>query len=94
MSIILYYLLELFKINITNIYLYLISAFNLDNPSKDFIINAKNKYSLICDSLGIELREFLKFGRNLCKSHDISPDSIMQLAFQVRKKMNNDEGHF
>ncbi|XP_014272988.1 carnitine O-palmitoyltransferase 2, mitochondrial [Halyomorpha halys] len=58
-------------------------VFNLDNPSKEFIVNAKNKYSLTCDSLDIELLEFLKFGRKLCKSHDISPDSIMQLAFQL-----------
>ncbi|CAH1393922.1 unnamed protein product [Nezara viridula] len=64
--------------------------FNLDNTSNELIVNAKNKYSLICDSLGIELFEFLKFGRNLCKPHGISPDLIMQLAFQLAYyKMNN-----
>ncbi|XP_073994730.1 carnitine palmitoyltransferase 2 [Rhodnius prolixus] len=57
--------------------------FQLDDKSKNFITEALIKYKKITDSLDINLLEFLDFGRNTCKKHKVSPDSIMQLAFQI-----------
>lgn len=59
------------------------TEFQLDDKSKNFITEALIKYKKITDSLDINLLEFLDFGRNTCKKHKVSPDSIMQLAFQV-----------
>uniref|UniRef100_T1HWM5 Carn_acyltransf domain-containing protein n=1 Tax=Rhodnius prolixus TaxID=13249 RepID=T1HWM5_RHOPR len=59
------------------------TEFQLDDKSKNFITEALIKYKKITDSLDINLLEFLDFGRNTCKKHKVSPDSIMQLAFQI-----------
>ncbi|XP_014256389.1 carnitine O-palmitoyltransferase 2, mitochondrial isoform X2 [Cimex lectularius] len=58
-------------------------VFKLDDKSKKAISDAKKKYNQVTSSLGIQLHECLHFGRNLCKVHKISPDLVMQLAFQI-----------
>ncbi|KAK9497585.1 hypothetical protein O3M35_004284 [Rhynocoris fuscipes] len=57
--------------------------FQVDDKTKNDISEAINKYKKITDSLDINLFEFNDFGRNTCKKHKISPDSVMQLAFQI-----------
>lgn len=57
--------------------------FNLNDHLKNAISEQVKNYKNYCDSLDINLFEFKAFGRNLCKVHQISPDSVMQLAFQL-----------
>lgn len=57
--------------------------FKLDDKAKSMINEAKSEYSKTCSSLGVNVMEFKKLGRSFCKTKDISPDAVMQLAFQV-----------
>lgn len=57
--------------------------FKLDNEAQSMINDAKNEYKAFCDSLNFDIMEFLGFGRELCKVHKVSPDSVMQLGFQL-----------
>nr|XP_018904354.1 PREDICTED: carnitine O-palmitoyltransferase 2, mitochondrial [Bemisia tabaci]XP_018904355.1 PREDICTED: carnitine O-palmitoyltransferase 2, mitochondrial [Bemisia tabaci]XP_018904356.1 PREDICTED: carnitine O-palmitoyltransferase 2, mitochondrial [Bemisia tabaci] len=57
--------------------------FKLDDNVKSSIIKAKEDYKKTCNSLQIDFSQFESFGRNLCKKKGVSPDLVMQLAFQV-----------
>ncbi|XP_075219191.1 carnitine palmitoyltransferase 2 isoform X2 [Lycorma delicatula] len=57
--------------------------FKLNDELKTAISNRVKEYKNYCQSIDINIYEFKSFGRNLCKVHQISPDSLMQLAFQV-----------
>lgn len=58
--------------------------FNLDDRVKAAIVQARHNYKQTCDSLHVGVVDFQGFGRNLAKPLNISPDAIMQLAFQVQ----------
>ncbi|RZF36006.1 hypothetical protein LSTR_LSTR005822 [Laodelphax striatellus] len=57
--------------------------FKLDEGTKKDVMDAKELYKKFTNSLDVGLYEFKTFGRNLCKTHRISPDCVMQLAFQL-----------
>ncbi|KAL1129813.1 hypothetical protein AAG570_012757 [Ranatra chinensis] len=57
--------------------------FKLDDKAKAFISEADKKYDKTCKSLDVQVYEFNHFGKKLCKVRKISPDYIMQLAFQI-----------
>lgn len=57
--------------------------FNLDDMAKTNIVSAKERYSAVTKSLSFSFFEFPEFGRNLCKTARVSPDSVMQLGFQL-----------
>lgn len=58
-------------------------GFNLDDKTKKNILSAKERYQSTTKSLAFSFFEFPSFGKNLCKSAQVSPDSVMQLGFQV-----------
>ncbi|OWR54649.1 Carnitine O-palmitoyltransferase 2 [Danaus plexippus plexippus] len=57
--------------------------FNLDDKSKNFIVNAKNEYSDWCNSLSIDYILYEQLTKEACKKLKVSPDCIMQLGFQA-----------
>ncbi|GLH11647.1 uncharacterized protein GBIM_16393 [Gryllus bimaculatus] len=57
--------------------------FKLDSEAENIIKEANAEYEKFYKSLNVDIMEFLTFGRNLCKKHKISPDSVMQLGFQL-----------
>ncbi|XP_026732330.1 carnitine O-palmitoyltransferase 2, mitochondrial [Trichoplusia ni] len=57
--------------------------FKLDNKSKEFIDNAKSQYKAWCDSLSIDYILYEGLTKGACKKFKVSPDCIMQLAFQL-----------
>ncbi|XP_034234835.1 carnitine O-palmitoyltransferase 2, mitochondrial [Thrips palmi] len=57
--------------------------FALDDKSKQDILLAKERYSAFTKSLAFSFFEYPEFGRNLCKEAQVSPDSVMQLGFQL-----------
>lgn len=57
--------------------------FKLDDKAKDYISQSKKNYEAFCNSLNITYIEILNHGRRDCKKFKVSPDSLMQLAFQV-----------
>ncbi|CAG9578903.1 unnamed protein product [Danaus chrysippus] len=57
--------------------------FNLDDKSKNFIMNAKNEYSDWCNSLSIDYILYEQLTKEACKKFKVSPDCIMQLGFQA-----------
>ena len=59
-------------------------AVDLDPALKEGIATAKQRYLDFTGSLNVETKQSSKFGKNVLKSCKVSPDSIMQLAFQVR----------
>uniref|UniRef100_A0A1B6CFU1 Choline/carnitine acyltransferase domain-containing protein n=1 Tax=Clastoptera arizonana TaxID=38151 RepID=A0A1B6CFU1_9HEMI len=65
--------------------------FKLDDNAKNLISEVKQNYSKTYTSLGVKCLEFNKFGRNLCKKHKMSPDSVMQLAFQLAYDLLHDK---
>lgn len=68
--------------NLTHLYIF--SEFNLDDKSKNFIVNAKNEYSDWCNSLSIDYILYEQLTKEACKKLKVSPDCIMQLGFQVK----------
>lgn len=56
----------------------------MDERAKFDIEGAKKKFEDVCNSLGVNTVEFAGFGKKDCKTAQMSPDSFMQLAFQVR----------
>lgn len=63
----------------------LLTEFKLDDKAKDYISQGKRNYEAFCNSLNITYIEILNHGRKDCKKFKVSPDSLMQLAFQVRE---------
>lgn len=57
--------------------------FALDEKAKQYILMAKERYNAFTRSLAFSFFEFPEFGRNLCKEAQVSPDSVMQLGFQL-----------
>ncbi|XP_058447494.1 carnitine O-palmitoyltransferase 2, mitochondrial [Malaya genurostris] len=57
--------------------------FNLDDRIKDAIIAAQNHHNSIIDSLDMNYLKYDGINKNICKKQRISPDSIMQLGFQL-----------
>nr|CAD7266064.1 unnamed protein product [Timema shepardi]CAD7574110.1 unnamed protein product [Timema californicum] len=57
--------------------------FILDDKAKCAVTEAKKNYEDIYKNLCIDYVRFPEYGRKICKIHQVSPDSIMQLGFQV-----------
>jgi hypothetical protein len=63
----------------------LLTEFKLDDKAKDYVSQGKKNYKAFCNSLNISYIEVPNHGRKDCKKFKVSPDSVMQLAFQVRE---------
>lgn len=50
---------------------------------KNGIVQAREDYRKMCKSLEIDYLIFDRIGKNVCKKQAVSPDSVMQLGFQV-----------
>lgn len=59
------------------------AEFNLNDFLKSEIQIADKEHKDISDSVDVNVVEYRAFGRKLCKKHGISPDFVMQLAFQL-----------
>lgn len=57
----------------------------MDEQSKHAIKEAKERLNLQIEKLDIHPFILEKYGKSECKKWKISPDSIMQLGFQVGK---------
>ncbi|XP_069693874.1 carnitine O-palmitoyltransferase 2, mitochondrial [Periplaneta americana] len=57
--------------------------FKLDEKAKHFVKEGIKHYEDFCNSLNISYMEVENYGRKICKKLEVSPDSVMQLAFQV-----------
>ncbi|XP_047103085.1 carnitine O-palmitoyltransferase 2, mitochondrial [Schistocerca piceifrons] len=66
--------------------------FKLDDKAKHDIQSAAETYEKFYKSLNFNILEFPGFGKKICKAHRVSPDSIMQLGFQVAFHRQN--SHF
>jgi len=62
----------------------MLADFDLDAKSKEGIQEAKKRLNSQTESLQIHPFIFEKYGKSECKKWGISPDSIMQLGFQVK----------
>jgi carnitine O-palmitoyltransferase 2 len=60
-----------------------LTEFVLDDKAKAYVSQGKKNYEAFCSSLNISYIEVLNHGRKDCKKFKVSPDSVMQLAFQV-----------
>ena len=58
--------------------------FNLPDSVKEAITKAKKDYEQVTGTLSVNLFQSEIFGKNLVKKCKVSPDAIMQLAFQVK----------
>ncbi|XP_018578914.1 carnitine O-palmitoyltransferase 2, mitochondrial [Anoplophora glabripennis] len=56
---------------------------HLSDKIKGSIVQAKEEYKKMCKSLEIDYLIFDRIGKNVCKKQAVSPDSVMQLGFQV-----------
>lgn len=63
----------------------LLPEFKLDDKAKDYISQGKKNFEAFCNSLAVNYIEVLEYGRKDCRKFEVSPDSLMQLTFQVRK---------
>lgn len=61
--------------------------FKIDDHIKKGIENAKNTHRDILDSLDMNFIRYTGITKDICKKNSVSPDSIMQLAFQLAFKM-------
>ncbi|XP_021926262.1 carnitine O-palmitoyltransferase 2, mitochondrial isoform X2 [Zootermopsis nevadensis] len=57
--------------------------FRLDDKAKAYVSQGKKNFEAFCSSLNISYIEVLNHGRKDCKRFKVSPDSVMQLAFQM-----------
>ncbi|XP_055636894.1 carnitine O-palmitoyltransferase 2, mitochondrial [Toxorhynchites rutilus septentrionalis] len=57
--------------------------FKLDSKIRDGIIAAQNHHNAIIDSLDMNYIKYNGINKNICKQKKISPDSVMQLGFQL-----------
>ncbi|KAJ3622693.1 hypothetical protein MTP99_018979 [Tenebrio molitor] len=55
----------------------------LNDHLKNCVQQAKTEYKAICDNLDVNYTIFEGIGKDTCKKNKVSPDAIMQLAFQV-----------
>ncbi|XP_072026451.1 carnitine O-palmitoyltransferase 2, mitochondrial-like isoform X2 [Amphiura filiformis] len=56
---------------------------DLDPQVKEGIKTARQKYMDYTGSLNVETKQSFSFGKDFLKSNKVSPDSVMQLAFQM-----------
>lgn len=63
----------------------LLPEFKLDDKAKAYISQGKKNFEAFCSSLDINYIEVLEYGRKDCRKFGVSPDSLMQLTFQVRE---------
>ncbi|XP_058818068.1 carnitine O-palmitoyltransferase 2, mitochondrial [Topomyia yanbarensis] len=57
--------------------------FKLDDRIRDGIIDAQNHHNSVIDSLDMNYLKYDGINKNICKKQKISPDSVMQLGFQL-----------
>lgn len=57
--------------------------FNLDDRIRDGIIAAQNHHNAVIDALDMNYMKYEGINKNICKKQRISPDSVMQLGFQL-----------
>lgn len=57
--------------------------FNLNDQLKQGIQDARSHHNSITNSLDISFLQMNDIGKNICKKSKISPDSFMQLGFQL-----------
>ena len=57
--------------------------FELDQAMKDVINESKIKFDSFVSKLSFHGQEIEEFGKNYMKSKKVSPDGVLQLAFQV-----------
>lgn len=70
----------------------LLPEFKLDDKAKAYISQGKKNFEAFCSSLDVSYIEVLEYGRKDCRKFAVSPDSVMQLAFQVREVYKFSEG--
>lgn len=71
--------------------MHLSKEFNLDELSKKRIREAQAKHAAVLDSLDTNFMIYFDMNKNTCKQHRVSPDSIMQLGFQLAYLKQNNE---
>ena len=59
------------------------TGFILSDSLKAAVDEAKKGYEAATSKLDVDYVVFDKFGKDYIKQNNISPDSVMQLAFQV-----------
>lgn len=57
--------------------------FVIDNKIQNIVNKQKEKFKIWIKDLSVGHMIFNKFGKNECKKFGVSPDAIMQLAFQL-----------
>lgn len=57
--------------------------FKVDDRIRDGVIAAQNHHNTIMDSLDMNYLKYDGINKNVCKQKRISPDSVMQLGFQL-----------
>ena len=57
--------------------------FKLSSKIKERLSKAEEEFAKFTGSLKIEVLEYETFGKDLLKEQNITPDGVMQLAFQV-----------
>uniref|UniRef100_A0A182QK97 Choline/carnitine acyltransferase domain-containing protein n=1 Tax=Anopheles farauti TaxID=69004 RepID=A0A182QK97_9DIPT len=57
--------------------------FTLDDRAKSAIRTAENNHNTVIDSLDMNYMKYDGINKNVCKKQRISPDSVMQLGFQL-----------
>ena len=58
--------------------------FNFSPQMAEAVERAKNEVEERCKSLSFSILQYHKYGKNFIKSMKLSPDSLLQLAIQVR----------
>lgn len=71
------------------IYGFFILDIKLNDPLKEEVTKAVESYTKKCNSLDINYTIIEQIGKKLCKEHSISPDAVMQLAFQVNYRITH-----
>ncbi|RZC42796.1 Carn acyltransf domain containing protein [Asbolus verrucosus] len=56
---------------------------HLNDYLKSCIEQARSEYNAICNNLDVNYTIFTGIGKDTCKKNQVSPDAVMQLAFQV-----------
>ncbi len=57
--------------------------FTSDARIRDTVESAKRKFTNRLSEVAFDAFKFEKFGKKACKSANVGPDSVMQLAFQI-----------
>jgi len=57
--------------------------FALDERAKQEVADSKQRFHEFVDTLSLGMFVEPRYGKDVCKRHRISPDAVMQMAFQV-----------